>query len=475
MNSLAIFDKPLHELSVNDLLMLRKVSEGWYVEYKERCNDIDAAAKSLSAFANSYGGWLFYGIRENSDGTRTAETFPGIAAADVAKVEEWLQQAARTRIVPSPFFEHRVLLGPDPTVGLAEDRAIMAVRVPMGNNPPYVHANGRIYRRIADASDPKAETDRHLLDLLWQRSWQAKQKFTDFVKRELPGHSPEEEHVPYVRLFFFLDPWNERGIRSTLSFKRFRDVMTASNSDQPSLPLDNFFTMSNGFVARQTKDNNPYYRVLTWQHYSNLTTEITIPLNRISLTPSAQLYSFMNTYGHGSNLVKLCNDCGLTSVHLIDLSQLYLILRCLLMRLFRVYEAENANGSIYVKANITGIWRHVPFIDLPSFSDHIQTCGIPVIQEDRCFAPDGTDPDSCLELEAHSQMEKCESDEQRRLVASTAHAMFITWQLGRAFGLPPAVFGFDEGMSDEDVSAAFKTFHAMEERLQKRKQMGSTG
>lgn len=473
MNSFVIFDKPLQELSVDDLSTLRKISEGWYVEYKERCNDIDAAAKSLSAFANSYGGWLFYGVSENVDGTRTAGEFPGISSVDILKVEEWLQQAARTRIAPSPFFDHRVFRGPHHASGLAEDRAIIAVRVPMGNNPPYVHANGRIYRRIADASDPKSETDRHLLDLLWQRSRQAKQAFADFIKRKLPGYSSEEEYVPYIRLFFFPDPWNERGLHSVLSFKRFREVMITSNSEEMTVPFDNFFAMSNGFVARQTKNNNPYYRVLTWQQHSDLTTEITIPLSFIPLTPCAQLYRFLNTYAQSSDLVKRCNDAELTSAHLIDLCQLYLLLRCLVMRLFRLHDAENATNPIYVKANITGIWRHVPFIDLPSFNDHIQVCGIPVIQEEQCFAPPGVDPDSCLELEPYSQMEECGSNDERRFVASALHAMRITWQVGRAFGLPPSVFGFDEGMNEDDVSTAFAAFDAMEKRLQKRNELSS--
>src|SRR5271166_1900473 len=72
------FSRDVDELQTSDLTVLKTVPEGWYIEYKEMFPDQGSVAKSFSAFANTYGGWLFYGIQESPDGKRLAGAFPGI-------------------------------------------------------------------------------------------------------------------------------------------------------------------------------------------------------------------------------------------------------------------------------------------------------------------------------------------------------------------------------------------------------------
>jgi hypothetical protein len=52
------FDKDLGALSAADLLVLRTIAEGWFVEYKRECPAARDIAKSLCAFANHMGGWF---------------------------------------------------------------------------------------------------------------------------------------------------------------------------------------------------------------------------------------------------------------------------------------------------------------------------------------------------------------------------------------------------------------------------------
>lgn len=40
------------------------------------------------------------------------------------------------------------------------------VHIPWGADAPSVHREGRIYRRVGDGSEPKAENDRFVLDQL---------------------------------------------------------------------------------------------------------------------------------------------------------------------------------------------------------------------------------------------------------------------------------------------------------------------
>src|SRR5689334_10571140 len=98
------FTKPIREIGASDLATLRTIPEGWYIEYKRELPSAISAAKSLCAFANSYGGWIFYGIEEDTNGERTAGAFPGISRASVSNVEQLFRQAAATQISPSPAF-----------------------------------------------------------------------------------------------------------------------------------------------------------------------------------------------------------------------------------------------------------------------------------------------------------------------------------------------------------------------------------
>jgi hypothetical protein len=59
--------KSLSMVTSDDFECLRQVREGWYVEYKREATVAAAIAKSISAFANTRGGWLFYGIDAPSD------------------------------------------------------------------------------------------------------------------------------------------------------------------------------------------------------------------------------------------------------------------------------------------------------------------------------------------------------------------------------------------------------------------------
>ena len=66
MSQYSPFDKSITDLQPSDLAVLKFVSEGWYVDYKRDLIDSGGMAKALSAFANTYGGWLFFGVSELS-------------------------------------------------------------------------------------------------------------------------------------------------------------------------------------------------------------------------------------------------------------------------------------------------------------------------------------------------------------------------------------------------------------------------
>ena len=183
MNAYSPFDKALQRLATADLAALREVSEGWYVEYKQELSNASSMAKSISAFGNTYGGWIFYGVSEKSKEEPVAGSFPGIARADVDVALQRMRQAVASHTMPSPHFETNVLWGPCRDIGLSDDRAVVCVRVPWSVSAPHIHKSGQIYRRVADGSEPRPENDRFVLDQLWQRSNDLRKKVSKWVAR----------------------------------------------------------------------------------------------------------------------------------------------------------------------------------------------------------------------------------------------------------------------------------------------------
>jgi hypothetical protein len=217
------FSRPFDELTSGDLEVLKSISDGWYVEYKVQLPDRDSIAKSISAFANTFGGWLFYGIGEDSSGEHRAGTFPGVDARDIATIDQRIQQAAPSKVNPRPRFTVRACDGPAPAIGLATGRSVIVVYVPQGIDTPYLHSNRRIYMRVGSASEPTHLADRHTLDLLVARSAKYKTDFTRLVS-EQPRVPERQETMSSLKALFFLDPWSQRQPSRALTLNEFAKV-----------------------------------------------------------------------------------------------------------------------------------------------------------------------------------------------------------------------------------------------------------
>jgi Putative DNA-binding domain len=440
------FEKPLHDLNASDLRRRREIPEGWYIEYKGNFPGVASAAKSLSAFANSSGGWVFYGIREDKQ-TRTAEDFVGIPADSVPQAEEWLRQAATDSVSPSPYFEHIVLSGPSPEIGLAEGRAIIVANVPRGNNSPYLHQSGRIYRRIGDSSDPIHETDRHSLDILWHRSQKRRAEFEKLVTEERRLSEPEQS-ATYITLYFFPDPWDSRALHSRIEFEDFARLMKDDRVGTGQVPFDNVFTASDAYIARQVRNNNPYFQVFTWKYHRNCISEITIPMPSVRIG-SDDFKRFLQGYNFSAPFIERCSSIGLHDGWVLDLSQSFFILSSIMVRLHRLFEMEGLSWPVYMKARIADTWRRVPFLDIPDYVSFLSDFGVPMVQQRECYAPYGTDPDSCFRL--HDVfIEDVEDPEQRCMIARSVDACFVLFQIAEALGLHHSATGYDFRRTEEN-------------------------
>jgi len=277
------FNKDLHELSPVDMLILKDTAEGWFIEYKSQALPPKTIAKSLAAFANHYGGWIFYGVESARDGTNKAEKYPGLDDTEAIRFIEQLRNASKDCVNPPVYYEHRVLSGPCAEIGLDDQKCIVVVAVPSGPDAPYVHSEGKIYRRVADSSDPKMETDRFVLDNLWQRRHEARERLNTLLSQRYLLQWPDRE-VSYLDLFFLSDPVGVSRPQSKIKFDEFAQVMSDKTTQGITIVLDNFFPMADGVIGRDINFNAPDGPTTTWRHFLNGSSIVSVPLSSESVS-----------------------------------------------------------------------------------------------------------------------------------------------------------------------------------------------
>ena len=277
MSQYSPFDKPITDLQPSDLAVLKSVNEGWYVDYKRDLIDAGGMAKALSAFANTYGGWLFFGVSERSKDYPVADEFIGLSDRDVDVAQQRLRQSAAGHLNPVPFFQTSVLRGPCDDTGLPEGRSVVVVEIPQSPTAPHVHKDGRIYRRVADGSEPKPETDRFILDQLWRRAEPIREMTREWIERD-PELSKAEGESPFLRLLFCVDPWQQRDPRLNRTIAEIRNVLNSKVSGLPLVGFDTVYSTEGGFVARHTYNNDPYNQLLTWRMGWDMRGELVVPI-----------------------------------------------------------------------------------------------------------------------------------------------------------------------------------------------------
>lgn len=176
------FGKPSQELRYEDLeehLLGAETPEGYFIEYKESVppsggDKADKIAKTIAAFANTHGGWLFVGIRADKTANKPV-SIPGIDVAD--GLLEGITSRIAAHVAPIPIFFPYLLECRD------HEKCVIAVEVPEGADPPYLMTKtGEIYTRLPTQSEPVPATDRRSIERLYDRGRFSDQERVTFLE-----------------------------------------------------------------------------------------------------------------------------------------------------------------------------------------------------------------------------------------------------------------------------------------------------
>jgi len=420
--------KNIRDLAGEDLAVLRSVSEGWFIEYKSKLIDARSIGKSLSAFANHEGGWLFLGIATKDN---QASDFKGIPYSEMELAERRLREGAAQHCSPSPYYEKKFIHGPFQDLGLAENHVVVVVCIPRSQDTPHVHSSGRIYRRIDSASEPEPETNRNVLDVLWSRRKAAAKRLRRFCLWR-PETSRGEAEATYLHFSLMADPFGDHELSSTMGLERFREIM----HEHPSggLSFDDVYPCQDGAVARHISINDPFGQLFTFRYYWNGNARITVPVNSFQISDNLQIPA---EYSHvARSFAAMIHSRGYIYAVVIDLSRLLTLVGSIVQRYrFLLSEDRFETPRIFSKLVFQRVWRRVPFLDSTKFVDYMTTHGIPLVEVDELVLPE----DGVIVLA------RAADHSSGPLDVDAMTDLFLP--IAEAFGIPRALFAGEESPS----------------------------
>ena len=391
-------EKDISQLSSIDLEILNTVSEGWYIEYKRDLPNPKSIAKSISAFANTYGGWLFIGIAENSKSNNTAVSYPGIARNDIDAGLQKIRQSVAEHLNPTPHFEVKVIWGPNESIMLQDNYGIICIEVAQSPLAPHVHSSGCIYRRVSDLSEPKAENDRHKLELLWNRREKVNEEYRRWIERE-PEQSKIEENQPYLRLLFDADLYRAKGQKWDLTINQIQEVLNDESSG-PGIPVDTIYPSSLGWIARQTTNLDRHEQFgFTWVIGRGLCCEILLPINCFNVDQPNHLSVHLARHVHIGRFINMLEIKKASNSRVLDLNQLFAMLIGVSNSYLKLLTiGGHPTDKFHAKAILGGIWRTIPFLDSEIMLNRVEKFGLPLSLTSVAMVPGGSDANSFYEV-----------------------------------------------------------------------------
>ncbi|MBK9387353.1 MAG: ATP-binding protein [Planctomycetes bacterium] len=456
------FSKRFDELIAPDLEVLRSVPEGWYVEYKREVPAPTSIAKSISAFANTFGGWLFYGVEEVAKENPVAGTLRGIPKDQIDAAIQRIRQSVAENSNPTPFFEARPIWGPLPSMRLEAEHAIICVRTPSSLNAPHVHKNGVIYRRVADSSEPKPESDRFVLDQLFRRADGLRTEYATWIDDD-PEFSKAEGNTVYARLLLVADLWKDQEPWLGAPLQEVRGILGGRDRLLSSVPLDTVHSTSYGYVGRQLAGNNPELLGLTWKLKRTLESEVIVPLPLYTPGHLSVFKHKLRGYANIDRFASLLERHAMEAPRIVDLNHLFGVILGIVRTQRLLLRAARLPGKFYAKVKLLHVWRTIPFIDVVPVLEGFERSGLPMCLESSVLSPPGAQPESFFELNEHDDV----GEEAVRMIVQS---MMIFGHVALAYGVPSWMDHAGEGelppYHEELVQAGERAMNVQRDRVQ---------
>ena len=377
------FGKDFKDVNKEDLERLKTVAEGWTVEYKQQKLNGKSIAKSIASFANSHGGLYFIGIVAEKS-TNYALEFVGIEDSP-----DIIHDAIRDNLQPFPFFEtFQIILD-------NKKKVIMAV-IPRGENTPYINSDGKIYRRQESSSDPIAESNRFVIDQLYEQSKKYLGEIEDFRNSEFCFCKGEEE-VPYLEIYANTAPFGHFFIDDFSKEINVGEILTQFNQEaiikekkkengeiivslKVNMKFDSAQTYFNSIAIRNLANNDVAYNGLTVEIDVSGNLRVLLPLQ----TKMGSETFIEKAYG------KKVDELNLQSIESINFLNTQFIFGsiCGIIHNYVSYLLKKGyKEKVEFKMRLKNCWRSSLYIDSKAFLEYVNKFGIPICMKSEQYFP----------------------------------------------------------------------------------------
>jgi len=401
-NKEPIFRRGLDSVSSSDLHEIEKLEEGWFVEFKSRSPDSQKLAKSISSFANAYGGLLVIGAEEDSK-TRRLKKFLPMSQELVDETKIKIRQAVEAHLQPCPIFFMKTLELCEIPIETNE-RWILLVHTPKGENAPFLHSNGCIYTRKGDSASPTALTDLGLLDRLWS---DGRRKREQLIKRIEFLCSQSSSKIPKIELIISVDNDLSGEIQNDrITFSDFKQIASRSTNDHGNPIFNNTYPLDSSYVARRVQRFSDATSLIWDYDYARKLHYIHIPLathkwlgdkfdqelvGHETLRPLAP-YLLNQQYGE-------------RSIFIVDLSPSLMMMSIILSMVNRLHSRpDKQKVRLLANARASGVRNSAIYVDLPRYREHLESSGVPFVHREVDFIYSIEKPDAWFEMHPSKEM-----------------------------------------------------------------------
>lgn len=415
----------LHGFKVEDIEWLHTsgVAEGMFVEYKSKVVDSRKIANSIASFANSYGGWYIVGIEADSKDNRpTAVT--GISLTENRDPLSTIREAVKEYLDPTPVFYPELVI-------LETGSAVAVICIPDRQNKPIVSKDGRIYRRIADASDPVFEKDRGIIDRLVEEGKAYDKRFDEFCTDDRT-HCQGESKQPWLHVYIQPYPdWAEpqlpyaesdleallKTLNETLEMPIWEDISLTG-----SIRFNSVRSTANSMIISSVAGERHDYNHLVMELFSTGWARLRVPLQSCSLHLLAKDADSVETDDAREIIQTLANRDQVLHIGFIGAGNAVEVLLPMLAA-YKKWLGDIPSGTSFnFRIGYDNMWRNAPFVDCQEWADFVSKCGFQVsLRDDFAHPPKYSHP---LRVDADGKL---------------SFMMAVATQALMGLGLPPSL------------------------------------
>ncbi len=390
------FDKELAEIKRKDLdlLISKKVAEGWYVEFKSDFTSPKGVGHSIASFANTDGGWYIIGVEANKD-TNEVEEIVGFELGKSKKPKDTISNIVRDHITPKPFFESKL-------VKVGEGRGVLVIRIEQGSEPPYITNDGRIYQRVGEQSSPLEIRDRYLLEKLFDRSRESKQRIENFCRNTLVmSKGQKEQNSCFLEIYLFFKPFNSFTFKDFLQKSFFLNMQKVLNEDvtifgkdaksiKGGISFNNIYTSFDSYILRHFQRPSAGIDVtLTIEIFRNGNAKFLIPFEKLQpgIEGQSHVYEYSEYIGEFEDLIHYHIPNPQNLLNVVDAYKVFFIVSILFGKYIEFLKGHKIPGSLYLRMRVSNCWRVLLYFDDEAYIHYIKEYGLPICQKESIEVP----------------------------------------------------------------------------------------